>query len=530
MFLFAYLELTPGTEVTVNCNVSTFGVCTVRNKVKLLNCDNLKFDVDDVDSISELNLRYQIKLGRIPYGIFATFHQLQILRIAQHRIRFLESGRLQGATKLHTLDLSFNEISTIPDYVLDGMGNLQILHLSKNHIRRISRFSFAGADKLKELYLNVNNIETVEEGSLSLPDLETLDLEDNRIQILGILSMPKLINLNLSSNKIRALNITLLAGLPSLSKISLSLNGLTQIKKVFSGNKQLIELDLSRNDIESIEAGALNLRNLKLLNLGGNKLKRLCSLKLPKLLNLDISMNKFKILNDTFLIGLPRLRNINLSMNSITNIGNVFSSSNKLKKLDLSANDIESIAEDSLNLPNLINLDLGWNKLKRLNDSFQFTRNLRILNLERNQLSHIENIFSGMDSLIELNLSGNEIVNLKHLEKLHLLFGNNSSHGINSVASKLQKISLDGNSLSDPNIFKYLSIFPQLEKLDANSNKFQSFNDIDKIRNYLPKIKMINFIDNTPSMCDWIYINKKWLENITVYGSTAIEVCSSTYM
>lgn len=537
--LLSYAKVSPATDVMVDCDVATTGVCTVNNEVELLNCDNLKFYIDDAESIKELIFRHRTKFESIPYGIFTTFHELKILRIEQHNIRILESGRLQGARKLITLYLHHNEISNIPDYIFDGMVSLRTLHLSHNHIRRIPRFAFAGAPNIKALYLDGNNIETIEEGSLSPYSLEILDLRENNIKVLVLLNLPKLTTLNLSFNKLKLLNESLLNGLPSLKKLSVSMNGITHITNIFSRNKQLEELDLSRNNIDAIEEGAMKLKNLKYLDLKDNKLKLLSKLNLPKLLNLNLSLNKLKQLNDSILNGFPRLKMLNLSMNRIRHIGNVFNDKSKLRKLDLSANNIEIIAEGSFNLPKLIDLDLGWNKIKFLNDTMlNGMRCLRSINLERNNISYVENIFSGMNDLVELNLSGNNIENenftlFAKLDNLYQLFGYKfplEMENTPNVPFNLKKISLDGNFVSDPDIFKHLSIFPQLEELNANSNQFVRLNYVNDIREYLPKIKIINLIDNTPSLCQWIYDNKKGLESITVYGSTKSEICSNVDM
>lgn len=177
-------KLVPAT-VTVNCDIFAIGVCTVRNAVEIGSKDSLAFLVDGNDSIKSLHFWGRIKIHNIPIGVFTIFFGLETLQIDDQNITVLERDRLKG-TKLKTLILSENKIDTIPDHIFGDIPNLRILHLSNNKLRIVHRLAFAGVPDLNKVYLNFNEIETIEDGALSLPKLEYLNLQVNKVKVIDI--------------------------------------------------------------------------------------------------------------------------------------------------------------------------------------------------------------------------------------------------------------------------------------------------------------------------------------------------------
>lgn len=248
---------------------------------------------DGNDSIKSLHFWGRIKIHNIPIGVFTIFFGLETLQIDDQNITVLERDRLKGA-KLKTLILSENKIDTIPDHIFGDIPNSRILHFSNNKLRIVHRLAFAGVPDLNKVYLNFNEIETIEDGALSLPKLEYLNLQVNKLK----------------------------AGAHNLRKIILTWNSIAHIGNGFDGSTKLEEIDLSVNNIESMDDGALTL---------------------PNLVKLDLGYNKLKLLNDSVLSGASYLKKLNLERNSLTHVGYAFNSSNKLEVVLISSNCIKAV-------------------------------------------------------------------------------------------------------------------------------------------------------------------------------------------
>jgi Leucine-rich repeat (LRR) protein len=182
--------------------------------------------------------------------------------------------------------------------------SLKSIHLGHNLIENWPLQ--AGTDaipyiRLESLHLASNQIERLPERALHvLPQLETLDLSDNRLTSLSHGSVPTLElhlkHLNLSGNYMTTFRPPIL---PSLAVLDLSANNLVELSDDFwiatpslqrlrlghnpqtlkinwstimdGKSNQLIELDLSHNLLHSIPE-LQSFRHLRSLDLSGNQL------------------------------------------------------------------------------------------------------------------------------------------------------------------------------------------------------------------------------------------------------------------
>jgi Leucine-rich repeat (LRR) protein len=162
---------------------------------------------------------------------------------------------------------------------------------------------------------------------------------------------------------------------------------------LFSYFTSLIQLDLSYNNIQTIEDLAFNdLEYLKVLELNGNLIK---------------SINKL-----TF-HGLSAIEQLNLRDNKISSISDDSFNFSLITDLDLSKNSIQVINVMTLNkLVNLINLDLSQNLIRIIVDySFQSLNQLKTLILSRNRIEVIgKNTLIGLNSLEILSLNNNSLI------------------------------------------------------------------------------------------------------------------------
>ncbi|XP_068625488.1 carboxypeptidase N subunit 2-like isoform X1 [Battus philenor] len=268
-----------------------------------------------------------------------------------------------------------------------------------------------------------------------LPSLEKLDISDNKITTLplGVLDkVPKLINLNASFNLITDLPVGLFDQIPNLLQLDLTGNLLKKLDPGVIKKTSMLHLSnnllqgkdlkpdvfktgdvnfllLNKNNMEDAPDNILSsFRELVYLNLEG------CSLtKVPKFVtiqNLDtithltLADNKIRKISDgTIFKNLNDLEVLNLTKNLIEQMDeNLFSSTKKLKTLDLSMNRLSTIAEYQFtNLPILNEVNLSNNLITILPvNAFRATK-ISKLNLSDNKITYLQDNFC-----LELKNSG----------------------------------------------------------------------------------------------------------------------------
>ena len=153
--------------------------------------------------------------------------------------------------------------------------------MSFNHIKHITNLH--SLSRLTHLYLVNNRIHHIDPHSLDqLPQLQLLELGANRLRSLdGLPSLPQLHSLFLGRNKLTALQPLSARLLPSLRVLSLSSNRLTDASfggdgsGVLSELAQLRELYLSHNGLTQLSALGTLPASLTILDLSRNQLTSL---------------------------------------------------------------------------------------------------------------------------------------------------------------------------------------------------------------------------------------------------------------
>jgi len=170
-----------------------------------------------------------------------------------------------------------------------------------------------------------------------------LNLEGNEVNSLPneFVSLKKLKTLNLAKTNISSLPQNF-GDLVNLETINLSYNPISAIPKSFSKLKKITKLyfygDTALTSIDAIT----ELTNLEYLNLGFTKISQLPNIKsLAKLDTLYLNDNQFEEIPNA----LPyNLKFLDISFNQITKINdNVAKSLSKLKKINLSGNNIDNL-------------------------------------------------------------------------------------------------------------------------------------------------------------------------------------------
>ena len=154
---------------------------------------------------------------------------------------------------------------------------------------------------------------------------------------------------------------------------------------------------------------------------GSLKLSRLGLTSLPnvfdfeffqrKLKELDLSHNNLQTLPDS-LGNLQVLATLNLDHNSLQSLPETLGNLQDLTMLSLEHNNLESLPESLSNLQSLTILYLRANKLKDIPDSLGSLQRLIQLDLGCNKLTHLPESLVGLKVLTELSLSSNQFAYL----------------------------------------------------------------------------------------------------------------------
>ncbi|KAK7580762.1 hypothetical protein V9T40_001391 [Parthenolecanium corni] len=470
--------------------------------------------------LRELILDY-CKMGKWPAGTLTGLKDLRNLTIRTHNMDWmaisleLSPSSFNQVRQLERLDLSTNNIWSLPENVFCSLTNLVMLNISENRLQDIADLNFRGRDstslsqlpddklppcslnirvldasfnhfvlipsaafamleQLQELQLHNNEISTIADRALSgLKNLKSLDLSSNKI-----VSLPRNLffecsesikEINLQNNSISVLSPGLFANLSQLLSLDLSSNQLTSAwisNETFSGQIRLVSLNLSQNQITKLDPTLFHdLYTLQILNLEHNGLE-------------TISADTFKALNN--------LHTLVLSYNRIKHLeADSFNGLYALSLLSVDFNYLESIHENALrNCTGLQDLNISGNKFTKVPSALHDMRLLKTLDLGENMISNLESPgFKGMTNLYGLRLIANQIsvvkkksfVELPSLQILNLSQNRIKSieNGVFATNSKLEAVRFDSNMLSSVgDTFKDV---PSLVWLNISDNKLNEF-------------------------------------------------------
>jgi len=363
---------------------------------------------------------------------------------------------------------------TTPIYLLPG-STLNIVNTSELiNVKRFELRAFTNLNRIPPILFAV------------FPSLEEIVMA-NYAQVAtltatDLLYASKLKVLNLSGNKLEAIPYSTFALAPSLQLLDLSANLITEIEPMaFRGLEiNLKQLDLSFNRLSTLDAFSFtDLANLEVLNLNNNKIK---------------------LIGDGAFGSLPKLRILNFNSNSANMLPNSL---------------FGAISGHS---PPLTYVDFGENKLTHIGTSLYTLQELNLLNLTANK------------KIDDINLEA-----LAQLPKLETLLLSNSGFQFPTVFttitppeavantpvpisnSPLKKLYLAKNKLANPDVFRQLAYFRQLEVLSLEENRFTLIDNIKSLPTWFPSLRTIYLGENK--------LNCVWLnDSIPVFQSNNINV------
>ncbi|CAG9537760.1 unnamed protein product [Cercopithifilaria johnstoni] len=338
---------------------------------------------------------------------------LQELYITDCNLEQFPRAAIQNLTKLKTLSLAYNKLTSLVRRDFETLKDLEILNLEGNFISSLENGTLSILrNSLKKLNIgNHNSFNDIFNEISQLKELQVLDMG--------------------GTDGITNITEGIFGGLSKLEKLLLPGCSLTVIRKnTFQGLIKLTELDLRINLLNEVECGSFAwIPSLRRLSLAGNYLNESLACwwdGLEHLKELDLGWNEFSVLennsffklgsslsflnlrhnkrlrhidNDAF-NGLSNLRRLNMSEISITELNNTLRHLPSLKELDLSNGQLQHIEEKDLEAQNekLEELILRDNQLTTLSRTvLENMKNLRVLDLSNNQWLCNEN----METVVE---------------------------------------------------------------------------------------------------------------------------------
>ncbi|XP_023177738.1 slit homolog 2 protein isoform X1 [Drosophila hydei] len=283
-----------------------------------------------------------------------TIHNSSLAAIEENALSSLGKGLTQ-------LDVSLNQMKTVPSQALQHLYHLLILNLNHNKITVIHNSAFEGLDTLEILTLYENKITQIDpeafrglEKKLKRLNLGGNDLSSVPQKALSILDTLK--KLEIQENKIRTISEGDFEGLQNLDSLILAHNMITTVPaNVFTHLTLLNSLELEGNKISVIDKDAFKglEENLQYLRLGDNNINAIPSealRPLHRLRHLDLRNNNINVLADDAFTGYgDSLTFLNLQKNDIKVLpSTLFENLNSLETLNLQNNKMQRIPQDTM--------------------------------------------------------------------------------------------------------------------------------------------------------------------------------------
>jgi Leucine-rich repeat (LRR) protein len=294
------------------------------------------------------------------------------------------------ASKPIRMKISNKKFNFLPDKILRG-GNFMFLDLSNNSIEKVSLNAFG-----------------------LIIFMETLDLSRNKISNLLFLSS----NLNKQTNLCSSF-----AAYDNLIELNLSSNQIEFLDKhSFWCLNSLQRLFLRRNYLKTIDLSDLDrLTRLDMLILDSNEIEQLVNQnnysKMVRLAVLSLNFNRIKYIEALAFNGLKNLTELNLLLNLYLNLKtSIFNNLRSLKLLRISSlNQTELNEQSFVGLVSLSELRLERARISTItNGTFLPLLNLKALYLDNNDITQLSrNVFDGLINLEVLSLTGNPLQNIE---------------------------------------------------------------------------------------------------------------------
>ena len=355
---------------------------------------------------------------------------------------------------LEDLDLSHNQLISLPSSMTSRLGSLKFLYLAYNQLTSLPD-TLGQLQSLAWLFLHHNELRELPSSIWQLESLVKVDLYHNQLTCLPEMvgQLPSLRFLILSSNHLILLP-DLFRALPSLDRLDLRHNNLTMVPESIGHLSKLSSLYLGSNRLRMLPESVGQLKSLRTCLLDNNQLTALPeSIGSVQLLEeLWAQFNQLTSLPES-ISKLQRLNYLSVDNNRLNSLPSSLGRLQQLQTLSLDFNRLSSLPE-SLGDLNMLNLFLDSNRLTsipKLN-----SQDLQELRVAKNGLATLPDL-SNATRLKVLSLHDNLLERLPHsnadLTRLEVvLLHSNRLHSHEEICElglggALKTLYLHGNAL-----------------------------------------------------------------------------------
>ncbi|KRY85704.1 Leucine-rich repeat-containing protein 15 [Trichinella pseudospiralis] len=290
------------------------------------------------------------ELESVPTNALAKLRQLRRLRLSNNRIGQLPMDTFVGflsRSRIHSLNLAGNSMTNFAALATAALDQLEQLSLENNNLTEIPYQCLSRhRATLNNLNLASNQISSLKPNSFDLPQLRSLSLENNPIHELGIhgfTGLPHLLHLYISGTRLHSFEAEAFCPIYDLNYLSIGATAIVQLPaQALRCLKNLLRLEMTNGILKTIETGVFQLApNLRAIILANNRLK-------------TIDQNTFA--------GLDHVYSIDLSRNQLQSVANfAFSSLKSLRHLDLSYNALQTLQPNTFEFsfnPELVDMNV----------------------------------------------------------------------------------------------------------------------------------------------------------------------------
>lgn len=314
-------------------------------------------------------------LTNITQNYFTGLKKLQSLELSSNSIRYLEEDAFSELPELVNISLKSNKLGNIQSSLFKHNHKIEHIRIGDNLNLIISDFVFANLENLKSINMDHCGLIDIPEHTFeNCTNLIILEIENNKLKSIHsklFRTLKKLNILNLNKNQLSTLPDNIFASLENLENLYLEDNIIVSISdNPFKGLKKLKHLTLKNNQISKIDGSTFS-----------NQIN---------LVTLDLSYNELMKENNIF-SELKRLKYLLLGHNKIFEFPKILITSNNLERIDLSHNNLNSIDIKSLiNVSKYaVTVNLIYNNITYIN--FVEAEKVANDNLDRNTILYISN-------------------------------------------------------------------------------------------------------------------------------------------
>ncbi|XP_014670701.1 PREDICTED: protein flightless-1-like [Priapulus caudatus] len=336
-------------------------------RINKTNLDSVPYQLRNLSKLEHLSL-VDNDLTNLR-GDLASLSSLRVLNARHNKLKSSNiSSEIFALEELTVVDFSQNELEKVPSS-LENAKAILVLNLSHNNISTIPNQLFVNCVDILYLDLSYNKLETLPPQLRRLINLQTLVLDNNPMEHFQLRQLPALTELtSLSMRNTQRTN----------SNIPEKLDALVN----------LIELDLSYNEMNRVPDGLFSMCNLKRLNLGHNRIREIGSgIEVwSKMEVLNVSWNKMNAFPPQ-LCKLTCMKRLYLNSNEVDFEG-IPSGIGKLHQLEVfmaADNNLEMIPEGLCRCGKLQRLILNNNRLVTLPEAVHLLTELKTLDVRNNK-------------------------------------------------------------------------------------------------------------------------------------------------